>query len=395
MRLLNLKNSTKTVLLLVVLSLVFVAIVWSIKHQPTDQISEGERPIKIGFLTALTGLEAILGETQLNSFKLAVEHINASGGVGGRRIEYVVEDNQTTTRGTVEKARKLIYVDKVDVIIGLITSLEHVAARTVTRPASVPLFYTTYYEGGISEDYFVATGQVPNQSIDPTVRWLVENVGKTVYVLGSDYIWPRESLKFIASAFKENGGEVIGSEFFPFGVQDLAPALNRVRKAKPDMVWTMFAGADAVTALKQYRSFDMRPQIVTHGLDDIYSSAHPDLMAGVICNQSYFMSLPTEANKRFLDAYKEAFGEDKPVNSIGEATYTATWLYALAVKEAGTTEAEKMLEALKVVSFEAPQGTARIDPSNFHLRAHSILAMAKEDGTWEILENFGPIKPQF
>jgi len=349
--------------------------------------------VKIGFLSALTGLETILGETQLNCFKLAVDEINAAGGAGGREIEYIVEDDQTTTKGAIEKARKLISQDEVDVIIGLIASLEHVAARSVTTPGKQLLIYTTYYEGGVCEKYFVATGQVPNQQIEPMTAWLTKNVGKTVYVLGSDYIWPRKSTEAVQAAFEANGGQMVGAEFFPFGTQDFGPALEKVKAAKPDMVWIMVAGADGVTALKQYRSFGMAPQLVSNGLDEIYSFAHPDLTEGAISNQAYFMGLDTPKNKSFIASYQKTFGADKPINAIGEAAYDAAWLYALAVAKAGSTEDEKVIEALGQVEFEAPQGHVNISPATNHMVCNSILARGKADGSWETIENFGQIQP--
>lgn len=348
--------------------------------------------VKIGFLSALTGLETILGETQLNCFKLAVDEINASGGAGGREIEYVVEDDQTTTKGAIEKARKLLSQDKVNVIIGLIASLEHVAVRSVTTPAKRLLIYTTYYEGGVCEKYFVATGQVPNQQIEPMTKWLTKNVGKTVYVLGSDYIWPRKSTEAVEAAFQVNGGKMVGAEFFPFGTQDFGPALEKVKAAKPDMVWIMVAGADCVTALKQYRSFGMTPQLVSHGLDEIYSFAHPDLTAGSISNQAYFMGLDNPKNKEFVASYQK-FGADKPINAIGEAAYDAAWLYALAVAKAGSTEDDKVIAALGQVDFEAPQGHVNINVQTNHMVCNSILARGKPDKSWETIENFGQIQP--
>ena len=349
--------------------------------------------VKIGFLSALTGLETILGETQLNCFKLAVDEINAGGGAGGREIEYVVEDDQTTTKGAIEKARKLLSQDKVNVIIGLIASLEHVAVRSVTTPAKRLLIYTTYYEGGVCEKYFVATGQVPNQQIEPMTKWLTKNVGKTVYVLGSDYIWPRKSTEAVEAAFQANGGKMVGAEFFPFGTQDFGPALEKVKAAKPDMVWIMVAGADGVTALKQYRSFGMTPQLVSHGLDEIYSFAHPDLTAGSISNQAYFMGLDNPKNKEFVASYQKKFGADKPINAIGEAAYDAAWLYALGVAKAGSTEDDKVIAALGQVDFEAPQGHVNINVQTNHMVCNSILARGKPDKSWETIENFGQIQP--
>lgn len=356
-------------------------------------IVRAQEPIKIGFLSALTGLETILGETQLNCFRLAVDEINESGGAGGRPIEFLIEDNQTTTRGTIDKARKLVFQDRVDAIIGMIASLEHVAARSVTTPAKTLLMYTTYYEGGVCEKYFAGTGQLPNQQIDPFVPWLTSNVGKSVYILGSDYIWPRESAKLIQAAFEAQGGEVKGTEFFPFGTQDFGPAFQRINEAQPDIVWFMVAGADAVTALTQYRSFGMKPQLVSNGLDDIYAAAHPDLAEGSLASQAYFMTVDTEQNRDFLQRYQTRFGENAPVNAIGEAAYCAVHLYTRAVERAGTTDDDEVIAALGEVEFEAPQGTVSMLSANNHMRANSLIGRANAQGQYEVIENFGQIEP--
>lgn len=355
--------------------------------------AQATRPVKLGFLTGMTGLETILGETQLNCFKLAVDEINAAGGISGRKIEFVVEDDQTTTRGAIDKARKLINSDKVDVIIGLIASLTHVAARSVTGPAKMPLLYTTYYEGGVCESHFFSTGQIPNQQIVPTARWLTSNVGKSVYVIGSDYIWPRKSTEAIDAAFKQLGGKVLGADFLPFGTTDFAPVLNRANAAKPDMIWVMVAGSDLITMLKQYKSFGMKQQLVSNGLDEIFSFAHPELTTGVISNQAYFMTLNTPKNAAFVKAYQAKFGAKAPVNSIGEATYNAVHLYALAVKKAGSTDQAKVLPALKSIEFEAPQGKVSFAANNV-MKSNSLLGRGKADGSWEIIQNFGQIEPE-
>ncbi len=356
-------------------------------------ILKAQDQVKIGFLTALTGLETILGETQLNCFKMAVDEINEQGGANGREVTYVVEDDQTSTQGTIDKARKLIHQDQVDVIIGLIASLEHVAARSVTRPARKLLMYTTYYEGGVCEPYFVGTGQVPNQQIDPMVPWLTENVGKSVYIIGSDYIWPRESAKAIQAAFEARGGKVLGIQFFPFGTQDFGPVFEDIRQKKPDMVWTMIAGADGVTVVKQYRSFEMAPQLVGNGWDPVYSFSHPELVRGAISNQSYFMDIDTPENRAFVKNYQARYGADKPVNAIGEAAYDAAWLYTKAVAKADSTDDAKVIEALPKVEFDAPQGPVRISAKNNHMVCNSILARGAGK-TWDVIKDFGQIPPE-
>lgn len=355
--------------------------------------SQGNRPVKMGFLSGMTGLETILGETQLNCFKLAVDEINGAGGIDGRMIEVVVEDDQTSTRGAIDKSRKLVNSDKVDVIVGLIASLTHVAARSVTGPAKMPLIYTTYYEGGVCEPHFFSTGQIPNQQIVPTTRWLTKNAGKSVYVIGSDYIWPKKSTEAIDAAFKQSGGKLLGAEFLPFGTTDFAPVLNRANAAKPDLIWVMVAGSDLITMLKQYKSFGMKQQLVSNGLDELFSFAHPELTAGAISNQAYFMTLNNPRNTAFVKAYQAKYGAKSPINAIGEAAYNAVHLYALAVKKAGSTDQAKVLPALKSVEFDAPQGKVSIAANNV-MKSGSVLARGRADGNWEIIQNFGQIEPE-
>ncbi len=352
-----------------------------------------EGPIKLGFLSGLTGLETILGETQFNCFKLAVEEINQAGGIAGRQAVFIEEDDQTTTRGSIDKARKLVNDDQVDVIIGLIASLTHVAARSITTPAKKLMMYTTYYEGGVCERYFMSTGQVPNQQIIPSVNWLTENEGKSTYIIGSDYVWPRESANVIKSAMEAKGGSVVGEDFLPFGTQDFGPVFDRVRSANPDFVWVMVAGNDLITCLKQYQSFGFEQQLFSQGLDETFSFFHPELTAGTLSNQAYFMGLENEKNTQFKEAYANMFGADKPINAIGEAAYDAVYLYKLAVEQAGTTETEAVIDALGQVEFEAPQGTVNFAANNV-MRSNSLLARGNEEGHWDIVENFGQIDPE-
>ena len=350
--------------------------------------------VKIGFLTALTGLETILGETQQRCFEIAVEDINAAGGAGGRELTYIVEDDQTTTKGAIDKARKLIGQDKVDVIIGMIASLERQAALSVTSPARQLLIYTTYYEGDECDKYLVCTGQLPNQQIDPIVPWVTNNLGKSVYVMGSDYVWPRGSTRQLKAALEANGGTLVGADFFPFGTQDFGPAFSKVKNAAPDIVWFMFAGSDAITSVKQYRSFDMKPELVYHGWDEAFLPAvTPGEQAGIIASQAYFQQLDNPVNNAFVKRFADKFGADKPINAIGEATYAATWLYAKAVAKAGSTDPEKVIPALSQVEHDAPQGHVNISAENNHMLCNSILARVTDNASFEIVENYGQIEP--
>ncbi|WP_417804373.1 substrate-binding protein [Thalassospira lucentensis] len=350
--------------------------------------------IKIGFHSALSGIETLLGETQINCFWMAIDEINSAGGAAGREIEALIEDNQTSTRGAIDKTRKFIFQDEVDVIIGMITSLERTAALSVSKPAKKLVMYPTYYEGGECNRYLACTGQIPNQSVDPFVPWIADNVGKSVYILGSDYGWPQETAKAIEAAFKASGGTVLGTEFFPFGTQDFGPALDRVRKAKPDVVWELFAGADALTFIKQFSSYKPGGQLLTNGLDELFTTSMDGSdVEGIIVNQSYFSSLKSPENEEFLAKYRSKFGADALVNSIGEATYVATKLYAQAVDKAGTAETEAVIDAMASMEVAAPQGKVIFDGKTNHLANHSIIGRCRNDGLFDIIEDFGVVQP--
>ncbi len=351
--------------------------------------------VKVGLSIPVTGLQAILGETLMNCYKLAADELNAKNGIAGRKIELIVEDNQTTTKGAVDKARKLIGQDKVDVVMGTIISLERSATLSVTSRAKKLFFYPTNFEGEECDKYFVATGPIPMQQVDPMAPWIVESLGKTVYIMGSDYAWPRKMTEAITAAMEKSGGKVVGADFYPFGTQDFGPAFQKIKETKPDIVWSMVVGNDAVTQLKQYRSFDMRQPLIAP-LDEVFNkdALPPGVAAGTYAPQPYWMAIDSPANKAFIEGFRQRFGQDKMVNGIGEAGYNGLHLYALAAEKAGSFEDDKVLAALPSVEFEAPQGKVRIDGSNNHCIVNSFVGKAKEDGIgYEVVKNFGAIEP--
>jgi urea transport system substrate-binding protein len=358
-------------------------------------ILKAQDVIKVGLTIPITGLEAILGEAMINCYTLAAEQLNAAGGVAGRQISLVIEDNQTSTKGCIDKARKLLGVDEVDVIMGGVLSLERQATMTVTAPAKKLFLYPTYYEGGECEKYLVCTGQVPNQQLDHFVPYLMARYGKTVYIVGSDYVWAQVSSKIITEKVQANGGQVVAVELFPFGTQDFAPSFQKIREANPDMVWVMVVGSDSLTMIKQYRSFEMPQELVSQAFDELFARlGFPEgELEGMLCSQSYFMTLDNPNNKAFLDAFKARFGPDKMVDCIAEACYCSLMLYARTAEKAGTTADDAVIAALGQVEFEAPQGRVSILNSNNHMICNSVIGRVRRDGFLDIVEELGRIEP--
>ncbi len=358
-------------------------------------IARASDTVRIGLTIPITGLQAILGQTLLNCYQLAAEELNGKNGVAGRKIELVVEDNQTTTKGSVDKARKLLGQDKVDVIMGGIISVERAATLSVTAKAKKLYFYPTFFEGGECNRYLVATGAIPTQQVDPVAPWVVENLGKSIYIVGSDYSWPRKMTDAITAAVGKAGGRVAAADFYPFGTQDFGPAFQRIKDLKPDVVWAMVVGNDAIGFLKQYRSFDVRQPMVGPADEVINFAALPrGLAAGTYAPQSYWMAIDTPANKAFIKNFRNRFGQDRMLNSIGEAAYNSMYLYALAAEKAGSLDDDKVVTALPTVEFDAPQGPVHINASNNCCVLNSFMGKCAEDGwRYDVVKSFGRIAP--
>lgn len=350
--------------------------------------------VKIGFLAPLTGSEAILGIVQLQCYQLAIDHLNAAGGIGGREIVSITEDDETNAKSTIDKTRKLVAKDEVDLVLGTLASFERTAALSVTSRAKKLFIYPTYYEGGDCSPYLVNTGQVPNQQIDPLAEHLAENVGKSVYVIGHDYAWPRGSTEQLKAGMEARGGKLAGTEFMPFGVSDFGPSFAKIKQVNPDVVALMLVADDAITAVKQYHSFGMTQPLVFHAWDEVSLGAvTPAEQAGILSSQGYFQQIDSPANKAFTAAFAEKFGADKPINYIGASVYQTAMLYAKAVEKAGSVEPEKVVAAISQVEVDGPIGMMRMEAETNHAILPNYLARVNDSAKLEILKSYEPKPP--
>ena len=228
------------------------------------------------------------------------------------------------------------------------------------------------------------------------VSYLVENVGKTIYVIGHDYIWPRGSTEQMKKALEPLGGSVVGADFYPFGTQDFGPAFAKVKEAKPDIVWLILVAGDAVTAVKQYRSFGMEQPLVFHAWDDSMLGRRQRRRSrpASLSSQAYYQPLDNPVNKDFTARFAAKFGAGVPINAIGESTYASTLLYAKAVEAtAGDTTPEKVIEALGQVVVDAPHGKLTVDPATNHARNGTIIARVNDKAQFEVIKVTEPVDP--
>lgn len=374
------------------------------EKEATTGATRGE-PVKMGVLVPLTGVVGILGPPMQNNAQLAADDLKDAGGILGRPIDLIVEDTASDPDTAVEKARKLIQQDQVDVIVGVLTSAERWAvALSVTAPAKQIYINPTYYEGGICDRYFFNVGALPNQQIDPFIPWLMENKGvSTFYLGGSDYAWPRGSFDAAKGAIQAAGGQVVGEEYSPLGTSDFSATLRRVESEKPDVMYPLYAGSDGITFMKQFVDFGLHQDIqaASTAFSELVIDAFPaEESTGWVASFEYFMTIDTPENQDFVQRYQEQFGSDAIMDSIGQGMYTSVNLYAQGAEDAGTLDKEAVVDAMVAAQFDDPKGPIHIDePTHAAYLSDYIAEIAppSDEPGWKrfnIVETFEDIQPE-
>jgi urea transport system substrate-binding protein len=353
-------------------------------------------PWKLGALIPITGIETQVGESMKVSTEIAVDQINAAGGLLGRPIELIVEDEASDPAVAVDKARKLIQQDEVAFIVGTLISAVRNAVVEVTSAAKVPLFNPTYYEGGLCQEYFLSTGALPNQQIEPFVPWIYENLGKSFYLIGSDYAWPRGSFAFVKSYLEELGGTVVGEEYVPFGVTDFSTSISRILDAAPDVLYPLVAGSDGITFWKQLAGFDFKGKRASHSVSEaIVAGLDAEVANGIISAGPYFMVIDSPANDAFIEEYHSRLDDNAVVDTFGEGMYDAVHLLAEGAKRADSLEIPALMKGIQGATFDAPQGPLVVDAATQHAALGFHIAEIKGSGwrDFEIIESKEAIAP--
>lgn len=357
-------------------------------------------PLKIGLLAPLSGPLTRVGETNRNCAALAVDEINAAGGLLGRPLELKIEDTQMSTAVTLQKAQQLFMRDEVAMITGMVLPSEREAALQAAKAADRLVVYPNFDEGRCHPQLFT-TGLATNQRVDALIAWLMRGGGKTVCAVMSDIGSNRKVLvPELQAAVARHGGRMLSVYWLPFGTRDYGAVLQQVANQLPQIVWHSI-GDDPVTFIKQYRSFAMKPQLVTDIAHESLSIATTGASTGIIGVSSYFMSIDNAENRSFLARYTEShanardprLGRYAVVMPHGENTYAGICLFAQAVRAAGSIDADRVKAALPGVSLFLPRGKTGVSQDGGHVQCLTRIGRALADGSFALLDSMGPIKP--
>ncbi len=361
-------------------------------------VAAQDNTIKVGILHSLSGTMSISEVSVKNAEMLAIDQINAAGGVMGKQLVPIVEDGASDWPTFAEKARKLLEEDQVAVVFGCWTSASRKAVKPVFEEDNGLLFYPVQYEGLEQSPNIFYTGATTNQQIVPAVQYLVDQGHKKFFLLGSDYVFPRTSNTIIKAELAAIGGDVVGEEYVPLGGTEFSTILAKIRDAAPDVIFNTLNGDSNVAFFKQYKDAGYTAETLPTMSVSIAEAEVPgigvDNVAGQLVAWNYYETVKTPENTAFVKAYQDAYGADSVTDDPMEAGYFGVYLWKEAVEKAGTTDVDAVRAAAKGLTFQAPEGLVTIDGDNQHTYKTVRIGQIRPDGLIDtIWSTDAPVKP--
>jgi urea transport system substrate-binding protein len=354
--------------------------------------------IKVGSLNSLSGTMAISETTVRDAIALAVKEINAVGGVQDKQIEIVAEDGASEPTVFAEKAEKLIREDCVAAVFGGWTSASRKAMLPVFEDNDSLLYYPVQYEGLEASENIFYTGATTNQQIIPALDYLVESGVKSLYLVGSDYVFPRTANAIINAYAEAHGIEVLGEDYVTLGSTEFSTIVNQVKSAGADAVFNTLNGDSNVAFFREYANVgltaeDMPVMSVSIAEEEV-GGIGVENIEGQLAAWNYYQTVDSPANTAFVEAFKAEYGAERVTSDPMEAAYTSVYLWAATVEKAGSFAVADVQAAADGVSFESPEGTVVIDGDNHHVTKTARIGEISADGLlYTVWESDGPIEP--
>lgn len=365
-----------------------------------------ENAVRLGLMPPLSGVVAMYGLEISRAARIACDEINAGGGVLGKPLELVIEDDGSLPESAVAAANKLLDRYRCTALIGNLLSNSRIAvAYRVAEVRKAPYLNFSFYEGSILSRYFFHFAALPNQQIDRMIPYMRDKYGPRMFFAGNNYEWPRGSVDAAKRALLRAGGEVAGEEYYAIGVgaHDIDQLLDHVDESAADVFVPYFAGSDQIYLLTRFteRGLKKRMAVVMGHYDEVMASRLPaEVREGFYSSNSYFMTVDSPENRcylRRLAALPEVDGiwpqGSGILTNFGEGAYLCVKAFALAANRAGRLDAEALVEALETVAVSGPQGSVQMDAATHHAKVNSYLACCGADGAFSIVESFGAIDP--
>ncbi|WP_376707272.1 substrate-binding protein [Bradyrhizobium vignae] len=359
-----------------------------------DWANAAEGPIKVGIATDLTGPIAYAGNADANVAKMVIKEINNAGGILGRPLELYIEDTASNESVAVGNVRKLIQRDKVDMVLGGITSsMRNAIKDPITARGKTLYIYPQLYEGKECTPYLFCTGRTPAQQCDEFIPWLIKNGSKKFALPGANYVWPRTLNAHARTLIESHGGEVVFEEYYPLDQLDFSATVNRIISNKVEMVFNTIIPPGVGPFVKQlneagYVKNGGRLSAVTYD-ENMLNIHQANEIEGLTSCLDYFNAVAKDdpVSAKIQASYDREFPGNFlfAAGSAATGTYRGLKLWEAAVKEAGKTDRESVAAALDHAKIaEGPGGPAEMVPGQRHCKMNMYTAVAK-GGNFEII----------
>lgn len=358
--------------------------------------------IKAGVLFSQSGALAVVENDSTQVVLYAIDEINANGGVAGMQVEPVVIDAKSDIKVYSEKISQLILRDRVISTFGGYTSASRRAVAPIVMARDHLFYYPTCYEGRECTQNIINTGPLANQHSFDLIPFMVENFGKKVYLVGSNYIWPKESNKNAKVWLERVGGEVVGEDYVPLGGSEFAPIFNKIRQAQPDFIFSTVVGDSDVALHKQFLSEGFKADkmpIASLTTGEIETRAMgAEAGAGHFLSAPYFQTLDNPTNHKFVENYlKSKYGGGGVTHYNMEETYLSVYVWKAGVEKAlaqtGNIEdvTPRMIRdvsgGITIDDNISPEGKVWIDPDNFNIWLKPKIGQCQPDGQFKIVKS--------
>jgi branched-chain amino acid transport system substrate-binding protein len=361
--------------------------------------ADDKPPLKVGVLEDHSGDIAIFTMPKVHGAHLAVDEINAAGGILGRKVEIVEYDPQFDNAKFQEFARRLIEKDKVEVIFGAATSASREAIRPIIDKDNALLFYAQQYEGGVCDGNVIGTGGLPEQQFSTLIPYMMEKYGKKVYIIAADYNFGQISTEWTKKLVTDAGGQIVGTELIPLGVSQFGQTIQNIQKAKPDWLMSLVVGNSQSAFYEQAASAGLHIPMgssITIGLGFEHKRFKPPTMEGMHVAINWFEEIDRPAAKDFVKRWRAKYPDEFYINDMGEREYSAVYMYKKLVEMGGSTDIAKIREQIATgkACIDAPEGQICIDPKSQHA-SHQMTQLSvaadhsvKVEKTWDRVDPY-------
>ncbi len=348
--------------------------------------------LPIGLLISQTGSYCAVSGAIHAGAALAIDEINATA-ERSVTIAPVTIDPAGALSGYVEGARVLLQDHGLTHVVGCYTSSSRKEVLPLFEKADALLWYPSHYEGFETSENIVYSGAAPNQHIVPLTRHLLGQFGSRGWMVGSNYIWAWENNRILREAITAAGGAVLGERYFPVGETDLGDVVAQIIRDRPDFVFTTLIGQSGFAFLKMLRAASQavgidQPREMPAASCSLSEAELPllgDAAPGHLSSSVYFSSIASPQNRRFVALWNARFRQMGQASADAESAYVAVHLLARAAERAGSTGFEAVREAVRDLTFDAPQGKVTVDGDNLHCWMRPRIGLSRADGGFDIL----------